>query len=184
MAIKFRVTCIVMLCQMCHENPATTHIRTTVNGKTQEYMLCSTCANKNGYLFSPKNFDFSVGDLLSGFLGNIKGKEAKHSLSVKKCPQCGMVFNEFSKTGKLGCAKCYDTFKDELIPMIERIHGKSTHVKRQAQLSSLNKSMDVSEKIKKLQSEMQKAIDVQDFENAARIRDEIKELKRQVSDDE
>lgn len=168
-----------MLCQMCHKNQATTRILTTVNGKTQEYMLCSTCADKSGYF--TKYFDFGIGNLLSGFLENIQDKETQ---SLKKCPQCGMTFAEFSKTGKLGCAHCYDAFKDELIPMIERIHGKSIHVKKQNHISTATKSVDVKEKIKKLQIKMQKAIEIQDFENAAQIRDEIKDLRKQVPDNE
>lgn len=170
---------MIMLCEMCHKNQATTRILTTVAGKTQEYILCSTCANKNGLI--PKYFDFGIGNLLSGFLENVKDKENR---SVKKCPQCGLTFNEFSRTGKLGCAKCYDAFKDELIPMIERIHGKSTHVKRQDHVGLFTKSVNLEEKIKNLQNEMQKAIEVQDFESAAQIRDEIKALRKQVMDDE
>lgn len=86
----------------------------------------------------------------------------------RRCPKCGTRESELTKTGKVGCAQCYKTFWDILQPYIQRIHGNSAHTGRKP---SQNRELD------ELRIALKKAVDVQDFERAAELRDKIKELE-------
>ena len=112
-----------MLCQHCGLRPATTHIRTTINGVQQEKMLCSQCAAKEGYH-----------ELSSLFAGGLLGSLLKNDLSgttaagAIRCTRCGISFEEIARSGKVGCADCYRQFREKLAPTVERLHGKADHV--------------------------------------------------------
>lgn len=165
-----------MICQICGKNPATTHIKTVVNGALAEYDLCSACAKARG-LFSELSFDF--GSLLGGFIGS-----GAHAAATVRCPQCGASFAEISESGKIGCAECYKVFLNQLLPTIRRIHGTAQHKGKSPGTSALRlvepagkiavvKASPAEEKRKALQA----AIERQDFERAAILRDEIKALE-------
>ncbi len=172
-----------MLCQSCHQNTANTCIKTTVGNETKEYMLCSACAQKLGYVMNVENFSFpfNMGNLLAGVLG---GSSHVPNTNTKRCPKCNMSYDEISSTGKVGCEKCYETFSKELLPIIERIHGKSMHVSRRNSNDDKNHASDIHKKILILKDKMQDAIKTQNFEMAAELRDQIKILEGQVNDDE
>lgn len=161
-----------MLCQNCNQREATTHIHQTINGQTAEYNLCEECAATIGC----KNIFSTIGlnDLLSNFFG--EGGSSLQQGTVERCPKCGMSFEEIVKTGRTGCAKCYETFYDRLLPSLQRIHGKAQHVGKIASTASPEaKRQSVMEKLK---LEMQAAIEVQDFEKAANLRDQINAMEK------
>ena len=111
-----------MLCQSCGKRPANTHIKTIINGELTEHSLCSECAQKMGYgnSFFPSNtFD----QFFSSFFG-------KNSLmeDTLRCPVCGASLSDISDTGKVGCADCYKTFLNQLMPSIQRMHGNTHHI--------------------------------------------------------
>ncbi len=162
-----------MLCQSCGKREANTHIKKIINGKLTEYKLCDQCAAKLGYtdMFSDFNFDFN------NFLGSFFENNQSHfaQLDNKRCDFCGTSFMDISSTGKVGCARCYDTFFDELMPSIKRIHGNTKHSGKFAFVAG--KENILKNKVQDLEEEMKVAINDQDFEKAAKIRDEIKDLK-------
>lgn len=168
-----------MICQACGKKTATTHIKTIVNGKLTEYHLCSDCAKEKGYgnLFSSWNLDF--GNMLGGLIGG-----SRQTAKVQRCEKCGSSFAEISKTGKLGCAECYKTFRSQLVPVIQRVHGTTKHKGKVPGSSALritdtnNQMMPVKESpVEEKKRLLQKAIEAQDFEQAAVLRDEIKEME-------
>lgn len=167
-----------MMCQSCGQNTATTHIKTVINGQLTETHLCSQCAAKQGHMLGEWN---GFGSLLGGLLtGTPETRE-------KRCPGCGASFRQISQSGKIGCAECYDTFRSQLIPVIERIHGSAKHKGKVPGGYALRvqeehrQLMNVPEKKlseldeKKLQ--LKKAVEAQDFEQAAVLRDQIKEME-------
>ncbi len=94
------------------------------------------------------------------------------------CPKCKSTFDEIVRDGKVGCADCYRTFYDRLLPSIQRIHGKIKHSGKTVSAAPSQPAIEtVEEKIEKLKAEMNNAVAKQDFENAAKIRDEIKALE-------
>ena len=178
-----------MLCQNCEKNEATTHIKQIINGKMTQTHLCSDCAKHLGYgdMFS----DFSLN--LSEFFGNFFGDTLPSSgqSAAGRCPKCSFTFNDIVREGKVGCAQCYETFYDKLLPSLQRIHGKIRHSgkasKGMAKAEAAPEIIEektvqetektVPEKIEELKAQMQQAVNEQNFELAAKIRDEIKAME-------
>lgn len=167
-----------MLCQNCNKNEATTHIKQIVNGEMTESHLCAECANHLGYNDMFSDFNLNFNGLLGGLFGDMTAPLGIGN--VKRCPKCGCSFNDIVREGRVGCAECYRTFYDRLAPSIQRIHGKIKHTgKVGAGTESANheKIETAEEKIGKLRLSMDSAVKAQNFEEAAKIRDEIKVLE-------
>lgn len=167
-----------MLCQNCQKHEATTHIKSVVNGEYTQLHLCSSCADKLGYgdVFSGFGLDFA--DLFGNFF--TKPKSLLSTAKPERCEKCGMSFEEIVKTGKIGCADCYEKFYDMLLPSIQRIHGKTQHNGKTAPKineSEVKKEKTKEEIIEDMKKEMQSAIEEQNFERAAELRDKIKEAE-------
>ena len=169
-----------MLCQMCGQHPATTHIKTIVNGKLTQAHLCADCAKKQGYGNLFADWGSGFGSLLSGFMGS-----AAPARQVTRCPGCGASFEDITRSGKIGCAECYHTFRGQLLPIIQRIPGTAQHKGKVPGGSALrvtdgnNKIVAVEETpLEEKKRLLKQAIETQDFERAAVLRDEIKELEQ------
>lgn len=164
-----------MYCDDCKKNIATVHLTRIINGQKEEIHLCDECARKREDIdaFIP----FSINDLLSSFLDVDEGqKQIQYSTkSVLKCKRCGMTYDQFKKIGRLGCSNCYNAFKNELAPVLRRVHGSLQHsgkVPKKAGADLINKR-----EIDRLKSELKDAISQEAFEKAAELRDRIKELE-------
>lgn len=164
-----------MLCEKCKKNPATTHIRKSVNGVQEEWILCSQCAKEMGY----DQLSFFKGGLLGSlFSGELSGKTAADAL---RCPCCGISFEEIAKSGEVGCADCYQFFRGRLTPTIEKLHGKAGHLgkvprRKQEEQKPVEKEQEPNP-LAKLKEELARAIEAQEFEQAAVLRDKIKEME-------
>lgn len=171
-----------MLCQHCKKNEATTIVKTMINGEYAEYRLCPECAHEMGYDSMFTDFSADFGGLLSSFFSN-----ALPAISgATHCDTCGSTLNDIKRSGKVGCADCYDTFYTELLPIIRNIHGNTEHLgKRPVIEYTVNEeepkpdaSVDSNEsKVKSLRAELKQAIEKENFERAAQLRDEIKGLE-------
>lgn len=171
-----------MKCQHCNENEATTFIRKNINGKKTEMHLCTKCAQELGVVeeFSTESF---FGDTFFGnFLG--AGIPAMNILSgIDRCEYCGSTFNDIVKSGKVGCAHCYSKFSDKLEPSITKLHGKTSHIGKNVsftEVSDEENSESHKDGIQKLKDELKKAIKEQRFEDAAVLRDKIKDLTHEI----
>ena len=172
-----------MLCEKCKAKQANTHIKQVINGEVTEMNLCSECAEKVGYNTA---FDsmFDIGSMMSGFLGM---PSVSALAREEKCPACGSTFSQISKSGKVGCARCYDTFYDRLLPTIKRIHGNTLHTGKRLKTARLGSGeqpqgepkQTKKERIDELSEKLAKAVKAQEFEQAAKLRDAINELKAQ-----
>ncbi len=158
-----------MLCDNCKKNKATTYFKKTINGETTEVFLCEECAKKHGItggsIFKAMegfgdfgNFEFFVPEILK-----------TNRLTEEKRCECGSTFRSIVKTGRVGCEKCYETFKKELAPTLRKMHGVLRHKPRSGEKA--NDPVSETESLRKL---MEKAIKEENFEEAARLRDEIK----------
>lgn len=163
-----------MLCQNCGKYEATTHVKRIVNGETAEAHLCSDCAAVLGYTDVFGGFTNTFSDLLGSFFG----EPAVSALSSRtvRCEKCGNTFNDIVNSGKLGCADCYRTFYDKLLPSIQRIHGKTRHEGKTPKAVKVEADSPQN-KIIRLEKELKDAVERQDFEKAAQLRDEIKAVK-------
>ncbi len=155
-------------CQKCH-NPATLHI-TEVLGESQfeELHLCEQCANK--YLYEPQQ---KHGPLKATASETREGDEGLSGQN--ECPHCGIKFVEFRNTGRLGCPQDYQEFREDLLPLLENIHGEVRHCGKVPRRLPQNKEME-SELIQ-LRNRLKQAVSQEDYEEAAKIRDCIKRME-------
>jgi len=163
-----------MLCNICNKNPATVHLTEIIDGKMSELHICEECAHKKSQAMEQQ---FGLSDLLAGMADFDKPQDAASLVSASvKCPSCGLTYADFKKIGRLGCGECYNTFKKYLGPLLKRIHGSTQHTgKSPLRIKKLSrKKTDVME----LRVKLNRAIEAEAFEEAAKIRDQIKELER------
>lgn len=163
-----------MLCQSCEKRQATTHIKTIVNGELKEYNLCPECATKMGYGSFFGNFGFDLDKLFGSFMESVGTGR-----STKRCQCCGSSFEDIAKSGKVGCANCYDVFYEELLPSIQRIHGRTSHTGKLAR--SAGTKVRIKNELTQCRYELEQAIKAQEFEKAAELRDRIRELEKNIN---
>jgi len=142
----------------------------------QKVDLCEECAKAKG-VNDPAGF--SLADLLLG-LGASQEMEQAAGSGDLKCPHCGFTQADFKKAGRLGCSECYVTFADGLESLLKSMHKGTKHLGKAPQ--SLQQSRDLSDKLKSLQKKLDKAVEQEDFEQAAQIRDEIKNTKEKLTE--
>ena len=167
-----------MLCQHCQKNEATTHVKTMINGDYAEYRLCPECAHELGYdsMFPDLSADFG------GLLGSFLSAALPARSGATHCKLCGSTMNDIKKTGKVGCSECYDTFFSELTPTIRSVHGNTEHIGKRPVIEYETIEDDKPEKQKgesldDLKAQLKKAIEDENFERAAELRDKIKEME-------
>lgn len=171
-----------MLCQACQKKTATTHIKQIVNGELTERHLCPECAAKLGYGNMFGGFGLNLGDLIGSFLGEPQQLGAQPAASAVRCKCCGSTFSDIARSGKVGCAECYELFRERLAPSIQRIHGNTRHVGKVPATASAKAQLTA--RLEKAREELSQAIEAQAFEKAAQLRDLIRELESQVKDHE
>jgi protein arginine kinase activator len=166
-----------MLCQNCEKRVAKVYFTKVINNKKIEMYLCEQCARGKGQLSFTFSIDpFNIGEFFSGLLGY--QSQTPFTAPIPQdliCERCGMSFNQFQKTGKLGCSNCYEKFKDRLSPLMNRIHG---HVQHNGKVpEKLVKSIETSKEIEKMKEQLAKAIQNEEYEKAAELRDKIKVIE-------
>lgn len=188
-----------MLCQRCNKNEANVKYTEITNGEKKEMMLCEECSHKLGL----DNINFNMPIDFSSFFGGLLEDEGYNSSefmplfqNVKelKCDNCNMTYDEFINQGKFGCPDCYDVFSSKIDSILRRLHGSNKHLGRKVlnsasnniETNSLNKSETENkekvsgkdDKLSKLQKDLKKAIADERYEEAAKIRDQIKMIEK------
>jgi len=159
-----------MQCCVCKEKPATVHLTQIVGDKMQKLDLCEECAKAKG-INDPTSF--AMADLMLG-LGASQELDQSAAGAELKCPRCGFSQADFKKSGRLGCPDCYKTFAEGLSGLLKTMHKGTRHIgKAPEALRSARESID---RLKTLQKKLAKAIEGEDYEMAAGLRDEIKLL--------
>ncbi len=154
-------------CDLCSK-PATVHLTQIVNNKIHKVDLCDACAQAKG-VTDPSGF--SLADLLLKASLNPEPTGAD-----TKCESCGFTQQDFKKTGRFGCPACYSHFSGILEPMLETMHKGSTHTGKVPQRALARKSL--YERLTQLETELDQAIKAERYEDAARYRDEISQVKQ------
>jgi protein arginine kinase activator len=153
-----------MKCESCNSADATVQVKQVADGQVKEVFLCQGCAEKSG-LKSPA----AMADFLFG-VGSPVATPDKPS-ALKSCPVCHMRGTDFQKTSRLGCERCYETFSDDLQPMIETMHRAFKHAGKMPVREQHRAEIDT------LQAELRAAVERQAFEDAADIRDRIRAIE-------
>ncbi|MBU8732930.1 UvrB/UvrC motif-containing protein [Cytobacillus oceanisediminis] len=178
-----------MICQECNQRPATLHFTKVVHGEKAEFHLCEKCAQEKGEMFMlGSGSGFSINNLLAGLL-NIQpafqesGQDAFQQEKVLQCEQCSLTFQQFIKVGRFGCANCYETFKDQLNPILRRLHsGNFSHSGKIP--ARIGGTIHLRRNIDDLKNNLKEMIAKEEFERAAELRDEIRKLEKQLNADQ
>ena len=164
----------MMKCEKCNEREATVLYKQTINGETTSAHLCAECAAKmQGEAGFSAHFPF--GGNLFGDLFGIASPAI--SPAAKRCEGCGATFADIRRAGKVCCPACYQSFAAELAPTIHSLYGKAVHVGRAP--AQRRAARDKQNKLSALKNELREAIAAERFEDAARLRDEIKNLEKE-----
>jgi len=162
-----------MLCQDCGKREATVHLTQVVNQQKVVLNLCRECAEKRGFRNPLEGVPFPLAEFLASMLSQTKMKKPSQGADLV-CSACGMSFSEFTKIGRLGCGSCYLTFRSQLTDLLRKVHGSTQH--RGKFPHTTGDVMKPLREERKLQEELKKAIQEEDFERAAQLRDRIKAL--------
>ena len=154
-------------CQKCSKI-ATLHITDIFSEEhVEERHLCEECAQN--YLHEPQQ---TVQSKLAELTGS--EEELRASLAEHKCDECGLSFLEFRSTGRLGCSHDYDVFHDELVPLLENIHGETKHQGKVPR--RLPQAQRRSSELAGLHKQLEQAVQAENYEKAAELRDRIQQL--------
>lgn len=176
-----------MICQECKERPASLHFTKVVNGEKTVVQLCERCAQEKGEMFLLEGGSgFSINDLLAGLLNPSFQNTTPHSAlssQIVQCDECGMTYQQFANVGRFGCANCYEAFKDQLIPILKRLHsGNIVHGGKVP--DRIGGSLHLKKKIQELKGELVSLIEQEEFEKAAEVRDQIRSLEKKLIEGE
>ena len=159
-----------MQCCVCKEKPATVHLTQIVGDKMQKLDLCEECAKAKG-INDPTSF--AMADLMLG-LGASQELESATAGAEVKCPRCGFSQADFKKSGRLGCPECYQTFAEGLSGLLKTMHKGTRHAGKAPE--ALRQSRENTDRMKALQKKLAKAVEDENYESAAALRDEMKLL--------
>ncbi len=168
-------------CTRCQNKPATLHITDIQEGVVEALHLCQSCAEE---YFANAEQDSST-DEPDSFVDNLPemtDSESESDYSDLICPNCGTSFHDFRSKGRLGCPHDYITFEEELLPLLENIHGHTQHVGKYPK-----RAPDASRKqfeLIRLRNELNLAVEDEDYEEAARIRDLINDVDQEPDESE
>lgn len=161
-----------MTCDLCGKQEATVHLTEIINEQTRELHLCEPCAKAKGVKVENP---FGLADLLTG-LTELGGAPASGAAaSAAACPRCGMRFEDFKRSGRLGCGACYEAFRQPLAGLIKQVHGAARHVGHAPPATSSAASQQAE--LEGLKARLKQAVKGEAFEEAAQLRDQIRGLE-------
>ena len=161
------------MCSICKEKPATLFFtKISSDNKKQNVDLCDACAKAKGVDADPTALLIADADVMLGLGAALEVEQAVGT--DLKCPRCGFSQGDFKKSGRLGCPGCYVTFAEGLRGLLKTIHKGTRHTGKAPE--ALRSTRENADKLKTLQAKLTKAIKDENYEQAAQVRDEIKQL--------
>ena len=159
-----------MKCHHC-DKQATVHLTQILNGQMHKMDLCEGCAQAKG-VTNPENL--SIGNLMDK-----AGIDTDTPNASMTCESCGTSHQDFKKGGRLGCEACYHVFRPILDPLLDGMHAGTKHLGKIPAGSESRVKFERS--LSEIKSELQFAIEEEDFEKAAQLRDRLKELEKEAN---
>ena len=178
-----------MKCENCGKNNANVKYTQIINGEKKQMFLCEECSQKLGindlHFNMPINFTSFLADFFND-MNDISLMPSLDNVNTIKCKKCGLTWDDFLHTGKFGCSNCYDDFELRIDPILRSMQGATNHIGRLGEVrqgnevkQNLDDKIQKEEnenvrKIEKLKNDLKQAIKEERYEDAAKIRDEIK----------
>jgi protein arginine kinase activator len=175
-------------CMACNQNPATVKLTKLIKGKVEEIFLCQDCAAQQSP-YQKKSNPLSLDAILANILSQQQEEAAKPESIDLSCRSCGYPYDSYRASLLLGCSDCYESFEKYLQADLRKFHGDITHKGRKpvVQPEELPQEEPVpiqTTSVSELRRQMQDAVAAEDFELAARLRDEIKALGNQPENED
>lgn len=170
-----------MKCQICGKTEATVHFKEIKNDEAKELHLCEQCAQEKGFHSVVQSDNMSLASQFKWMAENI-APDAEGGPGHVVCPDCGLRYSQFARTGRLGCSGCYEAFSSQLTPILRRVHGSTRHGGKAPGLEG--KRRERREEIHRLHDALEDAIHKEEFERAAEIRDKIRKLEKNLEAEE
>ncbi|WKA54896.1 UvrB/UvrC motif-containing protein [Planococcus shixiaomingii] len=169
-----------MICDQCGERPASVIVKQTQQGQLTERHLCHICAAGNQSINIAFEQDpMAIHQLLSNWFPAQQKTINPVRKEVAVCPTCGFTFTKFLELGKFGCASCYDTFEPHLVEIFKRLHNGN--IEHNGKIpASYGNTLKIKKDIEELRKQMKTSVEGEDFEKAAKLRDEIRVLNTQL----
>ena len=175
-----------MLCERCHQNNATLYVSELIQGKMKESYLCNECAKVQNNISQSNQptFEKFITGILEMALGSGAQSLAKNQTELDNlaCPNCKLTASEFKKNGRFGCSTCYETFHTILQDALKKIQPSNEHTGKVPQ--RLVPMMTVKREIEKLKKDLKETIKQEEYEQAAKLRDQIKDLTKGGEEDD
>lgn len=166
-----------MLCEKCKKNKAKINLVKVVNNEKQQIWLCEECAKNISSIpfLKPigEGADFSFQEMINGLISTVEEVAQKEEKLV--CNKCGETVEEFKKTGCVGCEECYDVFRNIINDKIKDSQPGAKHIGRIPKIGG--KELLQRNKLKNLKQQLQVLIQEEEYEKAAVVRDEIREIE-------
>lgn len=161
-----------MQCEKCGKNPAVIHLTQIVNHEMSTRHLCDSCAAEMGL-----DSGTTAGPApLTDFLAQMgKGMGAGSGVQVGECEFCGLTLTDFKRTGRLGCPHCYAHFDQHLRGLLRKLHGGTQHMGK-VYLPPDPRETDRTARVASLRRSLARAVEAEDFERAAVLRDQIRRV--------
>lgn len=157
-----------MICDACKKNEATVRLIAIIDGVKTERHLCAECVEKHKQQMRAEGMQSMLSAIISS------ARKTAGSSAGLRCSNCGLSFDEFRKTSRLGCAQCYKDFRVQLKPLLLRLHGRAQHEGRIPE--RVDEALKAQSRLDQLRREMEVAVACEDFEQAANLRDELRTL--------
>lgn len=161
-------------CSICGDAEGIVDLTHIEGGEVRTRHLCAKCAAEKGIQTPAALSESPLGGLLAA-LGNEPASAPATSEPAIKCPGCGGTLQDFRESGRLGCAQCYQTFEEPLKELMRRLHGSTHHTGKAYQGPGAPPAEVTPEPTRRLKERLRQAIEGEQFELAARLRDQLKE---------
>ncbi len=166
-------------CNACQKAIASIHIMDLHEGNVVgQQHFCVSCAESAGVVQPKTPIKFSTTEILEDLLGGLKTpqKDKKGGDDEPVCPGCGLNASDFKMRGRLGCPRCYEVFRGSLLPLLERVHDGTSHRGRFPGRTAMD--VAAADKMAELKRRLDNAIQEENYEEAAQLRDELQQAEK------
>jgi protein arginine kinase activator len=167
-------------CENCNEREASVHFTQIRNNRKTEMHLCKECAKQKGFHNPLDDVPFPLAEFLSSMVQ--RGATPTDPIAKLVCSSCGMRFVDFTRIGRFGCGECYAAFRVPLEELFRKVHGATRHRGRTPMSKGAGEVNPIEEEVR-LKEDLKRAIEREDFELAAELRDHLKLLEQSHSEE-
>ena len=167
-----------LMCESCGKRAAKIHYTEVVNHNMVTMDLCPECAEEKG-LDVKSAGSYGLGDLVAGVWDSTVEAQSD-KIGKVRCPDCGYTYSDFKKMGRFGCSECYRAFEAQLIVLVRQLHGSTQHQGKSPR--QVGPKALIRRELMDLKEELVRAVEKEEFEEAAKLRDQIKELESRVEE--